>query len=72
MCSTGSSPLELDLAEEVEAKECEHYDPDCEVNLSVKDTPVVSLVSNAEELQTEGNLDESEDNLHRVEPATTA
>ena len=56
--------LELDLAEEVKAKESEHYDPDCKINLSVKDTPMVSLVSNAEELKTECNLDETENNLY--------
>ena len=56
--------LELDLAEKVETEECEHNDPYSKVNLSVKDTPVVSLVSNAEELQTESYLDESEDNLY--------
>ena len=56
--------LKSDLAEEVETEQCEYYDPDCKVNLSVKESPMVSLVSNAEELETESNLDETENNLY--------
>ena len=63
---------ETDLSEEIESEECEHHDPDSEIYLSVEDPPVVSLVSNAEELETESNLYESEHNLDRVKPASAA
>ena len=56
--------FEFDLSEEVETKESKYNDPDCKVYLSVKDTPVLCLVSNAEELETESNFDKTEDNLH--------
>ena len=59
-----------ELAQEVEAKECEYHNPDCKVDLAVEQSPAVSLVGGAQELEAESNLDKSEYNLHRVEPAT--
>ena len=56
--------LETDLSEEVETEECEYYDPDCKIYLSVEESPVICLVSDAEELQSESDLDKSENNLY--------
>ena len=55
--------LETDLSKKIEPEKSEYYDPYCKVYLSVEDAPVVCLVCNAEELQSEGDLDESENNL---------
>ena len=55
---------EADLSDEVKAEKGEYRNPDGEVNLSVEKAPVVCLVSDAEELESEGNLDESEDYLY--------
>ena len=61
--------LKPDLAEQVQTEQGEYHNPDCEINLPVQKTPMISLVRHAEELQTESNLDESEHNLHGVQPA---
>ena len=52
--------LETDLAKEVKAEKSEHYYPYSKIYFSVEDTPVVSLVSDAEELQTKGDLYKAE------------
>ena len=56
--------LETDLAEKVKTEKSEYNDPDSKINLSVKDTPMVSLVSDTEELETECDFNKSEDNLY--------
>ena len=48
------------LSEQIQTKKCEHYNPYCKINLSVEDAPVVSLVGNAEELESESDFNESE------------
>ena len=63
---------ESDLSEEIETEQCKDNDPDCKVNLSVENAPVICLVSYAEELETECKLYETKHNLHRVEPSATA
>ena len=60
--------LELELAQEVESQQAEHHDPDGKIDLPVKKTPVVSLVGHAEELESQGDLDESKHDLDTVEP----
>ena len=52
------------LAKQIETHKSKYYNPDCEINLSVEDTPMVCLVSNAEELESKCNLYESKYNLH--------
>ena len=64
--------LKTDLTKKIETKKREHCNPDCKVNLPVKNSPVICLVSNAKELKSKSNLDESENNLHRVQPASAA
>ena len=56
--------LETDFSKEVEAEKSEYHDPDGKVYLSVKDTPMICLVGDAEELQTKRYLDESKHNLY--------
>ena len=56
--------FKTDLAEEVETQKSEDYNPDCKIYFSVEDTPMVSLVRYAEELESECKFNESEDNLH--------
>ena len=64
--------LESDLAEKIEAEKSEYHNPYSEIYLSVENTPMVGLVSDAEELESERDLDESEHDLHRVEPSAAA
>ena len=61
--------LEADLAQQVEAQQGEHHDPDGEVYLPVEQPPVIGLVGGAEELEAEGDLDEAQHDLDAVEPA---
>ena len=62
--------LEPDLAQKVEPEEGECHDPDGEVDFPVEDAPVVGLVGNAEELESECHFNESENYLHGIEPAS--
>ena len=51
--------LETNPTHEIKAKQGEADNPDAEIDLAVKQMPVVGLVSHAEELETEGNFDEA-------------
>ena len=55
--------LETDLSKKIESEKSEYNDPYCKVYLSVEDAPVVCLVCNAEELQSESYLYKTENNL---------
>ena len=59
---------EADLAQQIEAQQCEHDDPDRQINLAVEQPPVVGLVGHTQELETEGDLDKTENDLHGTEP----
>ena len=45
--------LETDLAEKVKTEKSEYNDPDSKIYLSVENSPMVSLVSDTEELESE-------------------
>ncbi len=62
--------LEPDLAQKVEPEKGECHNPDGEVYFPVENAPVVGLVGNAEELESEGNLNESQNHLDGVEPSS--
>ncbi len=52
------------LAEQIKSEKGEHHNPYGKVNLPVEDTPVVCLVCNAEEFESERDLHEAENDLH--------
>ena len=56
--------LESDLAQKVKSQKSEYYNPYCKIYLSVKYSPMICLVCNAEELQTQCYLHESQNNLY--------
>ena len=57
-----------DLAQKVQTQKCEDDNPDCKIDLSVQQTPVVGLVSNAQELESKSHFYESQHYLHGVQP----
>ena len=59
---------EADLAQQIETQQCEHDDPDRQIDLTVEQPPVVGLVGHTQELETEGDLDKTENDLHGTEP----
>ena len=61
--------FKFELAKQVEACHSKDYNPQRQVNLAVEQTPSPVLVGHREELEAEGQFEEGEDNLHRVEPA---
>ena len=70
MMASTSLPTEMYFSSyQVESQQGEYRYPQGEVDFTVEDAPVVGLVGYAEELETEGELDEAEYHLHRVEPA---
>ena len=50
-------------------KEAEHHYPDCKIDLTVEESPVIGLVRDAEEFESKCHLDESEHYLDAVQPA---
>ena len=61
--------FELKLAEQVDAHQGEDDNPEGQVNLAVQDAPAPVEVGHLQEFQSEGQLEEGEDDLDRVEPA---
>ena len=59
---------ETDLSEQVESKKRESHNPYSEVNLSVKKPPMIGLIRDAKELESERDLDEPEYHLDTAEP----
>ena len=59
---------EADLTQQIETQQCEHDDPDRQIDLTVEQPPVVGLVGHTQELETEGDLDKTENDLHGTEP----
>ena len=52
--------LKAYLSEKIQTKQCEYYNPDRKINFSVEDSPMVGLVSYAEELESKRNFYESQ------------
>ena len=64
-----SSCGQADLAHQVETQQDEEDHPDTDENFTVEEFPVPDQVGIGEEFHTECELEETEDNLYRVEPA---
>ena len=61
---------ELDLAQQIETEKSEDHNPDGQVDLSVKKSPVIGLVGRREKLETKSNLYESNNDLYSIEPSS--
>lgn len=62
--------LEAYLPEEIKPQEGEYDYPYGQIDLPVQETPVVSLVRNAQELESQGDLDEAQHYLDTVQPGS--
>ena len=60
---------EFDFSEQIESQQREGHDPYGQIDLAVEQSPVVGLVGDRKELHAEGDFDEAQHDLHRVEPA---
>ena len=62
--------FELEFAKQVDTHEAENDNPQSQVGLAIKQTPVAVEVSHGEELETECQLQEGKHHLDGVQPAT--
>src|SRR5690606_31321696 len=58
-----------DLAKQLESEQGKNYHPKRNVNNAVDQTPLAGLVGDAEKLQGEGHLQESEGDFDGIQPA---
>src|SRR5205814_308783 len=57
------------LAKKVKAHQCKHHNPERNVYIAIQESPVISLIGNAEEFQRKGKFKKSQSNFYRVQPA---
>ena len=62
--------FETQLAEQIKAQQREDDDPQRQIYFPVENSPMVGLVGDAEELQSERELQKSQYDLDRIEPAS--
>ena len=67
---TSFSPLKTNLAEKVQSQQGEAHDPNAEIDLTVEQAPVVGLVGNAQELESQRHFNETQNDFHWVHPST--
>ena len=61
---------EPQLAEQIEPQQGKNHNPEGQIDLPIQYTPMVGLICNTKEFQCQGQLDEPQYNLYRVEPTS--